>query len=808
MLRPSSPRNNHDTTKSFNDSRRRPSIDLLRDDLQRSQGSIRIKNDSVNNDSPSPGLDKIGHSSVRSILRDRNTPGRGQSVRFFSRNEFKVITPDHSLTTEYLDKPQPPIPESEQPFLERLTQSTQPSSGSPSSITRNSPGSKARPKLAGLFAPLDEQENSGTNADTSLSVSPNVPTTDEFPYLFDVSDQLEMPSFPPPGLDFDVNAPAFGSTSFDASVNDISYIVREENLDGQHGRMTSTPPKLADLKGKGKEKAIEELKVPVSAPAVVDETIFHRKEKHPKLASPLHDPSQSFSFGETVFFSLGNKTEGKSSEEMEAAYPSSDIRPSVDDVNLSLPASSPKGASKARTRALSDTAFQDMLRASSKSVHPEADINDEFGANLVVYSGSPSEPDPFSVNANTYYTPQVMIPATPPKGTPRHLRKTSKEESLIISLQTQLSLRTELCAQYETDLKARDELVEILGKKLADIEKDEAKKKAALRSWRKKVQELEKTCRQLEEAMDRSRQESMERSVMDEASGEALRMLHRQIASLENEKSEWAKKEYALKEDLETLETLVREKSEDVMDLKETLWDRDESERELKDGLREAKEQIDMIGNISMVGVDEEELKRLMMEREQKSSEETQRFKVKELELLQEVDEMKTKNEWLEVQKKSLEEQTEGLGQQLKVKDEEYAILKAELEAQWQHTEKMSEKTETFEQEIMDLVAERDALKADAENLEVQVSNMENEWTEGENKRNELEAELQEVWNLKDALEQDRMKVCLVLTLPTYRNCSSHLFIASARRFSTARTQNRRRALQCLARLRESNPGA
>jgi len=78
-----------------------------------------------------------------------------------------------------------------------------------------------------------------------------------------------------------------------------------------------------------------------------------------------------------------------------------------------------------------------------------------------------------------------------------------------------------------------------------------------------------------------------------------------------------------------------------------------------------------MIGNISVVGVNEDELRRLMMEREQKSSEETQRFKMKELELHQELDEMKTKYERLEVQKKSLKEQVEGLNQLLKTKEDE-----------------------------------------------------------------------------------------------------------------------------------------
>ena len=177
-----------------------------------------------------------------------------------------------------------------------------------------------------------------------------------------------------------------------------------------------------------------------------------------------------------------------------------------------------------------------MLRSSSSPPRrPEEDINDESATDIVVYSGgNTSEPDPFNAHATTYYTAQTMIPTTPQK----HGRKTSKEESLIISLQTQLALKTELCGHYETDLKARDELVEILGKKLANLENDDTQRKNTLRSWKKKVQELERLCRQLEESAEDSKQERMERSVMDEASSEALRMLHRQIASLEREKNE------------------------------------------------------------------------------------------------------------------------------------------------------------------------------------------------------------------------------------------------------------------------------
>jgi chromosome segregation ATPase len=104
----------------------------------------------------------------------------------------------------------------------------------------------------------------------------------------------------------------------------------------------------------------------------------------------------------------------------------------------------------------------------------------------------------------------MLIPTTP-NGALKHSRETSKEESLIISLQTQLALKTELCGHYETDLKARDEVVEILGKKLANLEKDDTQRKNTLRSWKKKVQELERLCRELEERDEVSLDESKAR---------------------------------------------------------------------------------------------------------------------------------------------------------------------------------------------------------------------------------------------------------------------------------------------------------
>ncbi|KAF8797581.1 hypothetical protein BYT27DRAFT_7228940 [Phlegmacium glaucopus] len=751
------------TTKSMMESRRRPSLDMLRQESSRpSPESLRIKTKNP------VELDLIdaNYNSVRSILRDPKTPGTGQNVRFFSREAFKIITPDQSMASDLDNKPQPAIPQEPTTFLDRLNQSDISSSPTPPSNKRSPPNS--RPTVAEIFSPMNDDDKSGAivdKFDASLSLSnPIIMAADrESSNLFDVSQQLDMSSFPPPGLEFDVNAPNF---SLDSSANDHCQLLSHGGNDYQ---MTSTPYKPKD--SKGKEKAIEEGGEPhekpsiqIAVPNVVDETIFHAREKSPKFPPPLHERSQSFSFGQTMFYSMADSgTEADKSStppDNAAAMSSVEHKPAILDSSESQQASPALPSAKTRTRSMSDSVFQNLLRSSSSQPRqPEADINDDSTTNLVVYSGGTSEPDPFSAHANTYYTPQTMIPPTPPKGTPKHVRKASKEESLIISLQTQLALRTEMCGHYEADLKARDELVEILGKKLADMEKDDTKRKNALRSWKKKVQELERVCRQLEETVEDSKHESMERSIMDEASSEALRMLHRQIAGLEREKNEWSKREQGLREEIETLESLVKDRSNDIMNLKETLWTRDESERELQQGIRDAKEQMEMMGNVSVGIVDEEKIKKLMMERDQKNVVEQERHQAVELELRQEVEELQTKYESLQVQKVECEEQLEQVTQQLKSRDDEYTTLKAELEAQWDRTAKASEQTQALEKENADLCAERDALKADVEELEVRTSAMEVEWNESENKKNELETELQEVWNLKDSLEKERDEV-------------------------------------------------
>lgn len=668
------------------------------------------------------------------------------------------------------------IPE-QNAFMDRLNQTDTP-------IARlSSPQSKSRPSLNGIFGPMDtlkkdndfdaQSHTSGSSAAMSLSSSSPFNANGSL----DMPNQLDLPAFPP-GLNFEVASSLGSAIDLDLS------------MDGDTGgtRMTSTPCKPGRWNEEGslkdedekEETKVEEMvfdetiSIQHSVQPTEDETIYHSLERAPVISPPPFERSQSppersqsFSFGQTVFHSMGNSANALSP-------PNNNNTPASVNAPTGL-TSPPNSISRHRGRALSDTVFQSMLRASSpvfkppRHSAPEADIHDDASRSLVFYSpySTSNEPDPFNAKANTYYTPQTMIPMTPPSGMPRHARKTSKEESLIYSLQTQLALQQELCSQFEADLRTKDEMVELLGKKVTDMEKLEMQRKSVLRQWKKKVQELERSCRLLEEEVDTSRQESMERSVMDEASGEALRMLHRQIATLEKEKAEWEKKEQAMRVENERLQSLIKERSQDV-NLKEAMWSRDEV---LDRGLRETKEQVDM-GNINPVRVDEEKLKRLA-EREKKADEEREEYRAREMEWEQERMELMAKIEEIYAEKISVDEQVESLNEQINVREGEFEMMRSELEAQWGHTETASdtiqelrEAKEKAEEDIAVLGREKEGLEEERDDLvaryrevEQKVERMEVDWNESENRRMELESEVNELLDLKDAMEKERKQV-------------------------------------------------
>ena len=652
-------------------------------------------------------------------------------------------------------------------FVDRLNQLGSSHTSTPMSKASSPvPAPRPRPALDGIFSTPADSEG---DLDISMSGPAEPPN-------FNANGSLDTDR-PTAGLNLDIDSPLLD----DDSAVDLDFLVTGV-VDSDEGKMTSTPfIKSGPKNGKRQEKERKEeerkrKKERAATPPDEDETIYHSIERKPVFSPPLHERSQSFSFGQTVFQSMSKKTPSSRDDKTDSVGKGSG--------NASFSAREGRrrsggGGRGRRYRASSDTVFQPMTRASSPTLDkkrelatPEIDIHDESSVNLQSYT-SATEPDPFNANANTYYTPQTMIPTTPPAGAPRHVRKTSKEENLIYSLQAQLTLQTEICSQFEADLRAKDEMVELLGKRLADMEKQENQRKSALKQWKNKVQELERAVRILEEEVDTSRQESMERSVMDEASGEALRMLHRQIAGLEKEKKDWEDREKVIMTEIGTLEALMKERLAEVVNLKEMLWKKDESEKELVDRLKEAREEIDTLGNMSVGGVDEDELRRLTEEREEKAQEERRVYRVAEMNWEQEKAELVVKLESVQVEKTQVEEQLHSLRQEFKVKNEEYDIMKSELEAQWKHTEVASDKMRDLQQarkrleeeiartrrEKEEVAQERDELAQRCDEVEQRANHLENDWNGSENKKHEIECELHEVWDEKEDLEKERGKV-------------------------------------------------
>jgi hypothetical protein len=652
-------------------------------------------------------------ASVRSILRDPKTPGSGQNVRFFSRDAYKVITPDASMVTntdpEDQDTEDKEMGLMEGPkdltFMERLQRA------SPDSSKLNF---KKRPSVADIFdmmtttspVPVFTKESSPTFAKESTPFTKRETTT-AFTTTSRVFTPIEKPLSQPNGSNpFDVSQDHELPTipvGFDVLLLDNAVELAEDISVDSHGAI-SAPHSNAG-----------------------HDDVFHVQDRS-------LERSKSFSFGHAMFHSI-NKSSSSSPVEPKrtsATSTSSDSEPPgpVTPVDAPPRSDSLPTQGKNRSRALSDSMFQTMIRAANSN--PEADINDQSTSDLVVYT-SP-EPDPFSAHATTYYTPQTMIPVTPPQhqNKERHTRAASAEENVIWNLRTQLALQQELCAQFEIDLGARDELVQTLSAKLSASEKADEKRRITLKSWKKKVAELEKSLRSMEEEVERSREMSMERSVMDEASGEALRMLHKQIGKLEREKGEWEEKEKKMQEELE--------------DLKGMLKGREDSERELREGIRDAQDQIEMMGSI-----EGNDWRQTIIMKEREGEEERERHRLREFEWEEEKAGLVTKQAEMEQECSQLRLQME----MLRGKEEHFDILKSELEAQWQHTEVASEK-------ITGLEKERDILKHEVEILEQRIGSMEVQWNESENRRNELENAVQEIWGNKETFEEERVQVTFV----------------------------------------------
>ena len=731
------------SVRSFTGILRRSSRDMLRprpslDLLNQAEAHVEVPEEYEPAGSP---FQADFQGSVRSILREPNTPGTGQNVRFFSRDAYKPPSGEVSLSTDsdYPDALQQRVDGAE----------TQINSSNAAVLKASSP-THIRPPLAGLFSNMDPHpEDTEPPSQNTAAMS-----------LSDMSMDLELPSIPPPGLGIDLD---LSSGDF---MNSASG--------GTSGPMSSTP--YRDSKRK---VYLNDTGIPASfdggrdlhspSPVAIDESIFHPRSTSVTDQSASREHSRSGSVGQTVFFSMNAEEKSHRVSSTSSVVPSS-IRSSASfsrrssGASTSLTKATDSPASSTRSRALSDTVFMSMMRSSPATKNdsqqgglPESDINDESCDDVVLYSHP--EPDPFSATANTYYTPQTMIPITPPHQKTRlHIRKTSKEENAIVQLQTQLNLQTELVSQFEADIRGRDELLGVMTARLEGFEAEETRRKVVLKAWKKKVLDLEKLCRHLTDQVEASRHESMDRSVMDEASGEALRMLHRQISALEHEKDEWTRKEEILYDRLEDCEQRLDEKTREADELRETLDNVETSGRALIGGMEDAKDQFESLGNMSL-GYNEEELKKIVSEAGKRDSVlEEQRAVVAEWRM-KEADYVE-QNDQLQQENASLRAELDNLRGDLKDKDEKLSIIQAELEAQWLSTEKSTERIQSLQTECGQLEKERETYKHQVEQLGTRVRQMESDIVESEKKKAELESELEQAWSQHDEAEGDRQTVC------------------------------------------------
>ncbi|KAJ7794481.1 hypothetical protein B0H14DRAFT_3556884 [Mycena olivaceomarginata] len=390
----------------------------------------------------------LARPCVRKTLLLKTQPLAPAKMAVSSRaNAYKVLsldTPHQFAMTHAFNTPVAP-PDDAQTFLERL-QSNASSSSMLSFASSVTPKSESTSDTSQLLLPQLEDWHLQPLAAPDFSTN-----------LFDMSQ--ELPILPP------------------------------SETQGQRGAngMTSTPYRHKG-KGKGQELDLEPLLL-----AHPDD--FYAQEKTPRLAA--HDCSNSFSFGNTMFYSLAHG-------ERSSATSTSSFAVRADGGVESSPASAKNNSTASSPRP--GTGMESPQR-------PEADINDE--SDLVIHADGNSankhtptpEQDSFSAHAHTYHTPQTD--ATPPQNERAQALGVSNADTgtdrdrdrEIVAMQTQLALQTALCGQFETDLRARDELVAVLGSKLTEVlqARARAKRPGVLRAWRKKVEELERACRVLEE---------------------------------------------------------------------------------------------------------------------------------------------------------------------------------------------------------------------------------------------------------------------------------------------------------------------
>ncbi|KDQ16900.1 hypothetical protein BOTBODRAFT_30273 [Botryobasidium botryosum FD-172 SS1] len=380
------------------------------------------------------------------------------------------------------------------------------------------------------------------------------------------------------------------------------------------------------------------------------------------------------------------------------------------------------------------------------------------------------------------------------------------QDRLLASLRAELAVHNDISMQYEAELSSQEELVEQLSSQLeaateeCSLWRNEGERKEAkMRKMRERLRELERLCEDLNEEVERREEESVERVMLDAASGHALSVLHARISGLENTKAileakikddevkgemekearERAEKETErLQQEVKRLAETVGAKEQEVMEMRDRevrmaegagkmteeqvqVWKEhveklEETRSNLDHELQQARSELEEMrtreaGSQATIA----ELQAEVSRREQECAELSERTRTMEFEWAEERTVLASAREAADVRCGELDaahglalEEIKQLQEQLK----DFSVMKEELEAQWQYAEKANT-------EIKELEIEREELAHRVVEVEAQAEELMLEKEEWEKVKVELDAELREVWEARDELEQDRDKL-------------------------------------------------
>jgi len=445
-------------------------------------------------------------SSVRSILKEPNTPGTGRNVRFFPGDSYRMISPDHSRSEASLEPPasfgRPTTPRFANVSMTQSEASVLHTLKDDSNNDRSARGnvSKAASERSVLASLQDASEASvllslhdhtAMPLENSRSLSLNLPAN-HGSNLFDMS--LDMPPIASSSAAGLVSDDPIEIIDYDSARTDGSTSHRSSMSRTAVGHSFGSSPIGSTIRSA--HSSMEP-----STPASI-----LKLGNHP----PLVFNSRSFISARSA--------------------PAPIVDDNVDEPEPQAPARSFIGSLANMT--WSTPPIPGAFNFSSFFTHANTS-----GSSSGSGSSSPKTPSPKSL-------PALELAAEPDLDDEASAIINAQSE-LIRSLREQLAVQADLSTQFELDLDSQDELVELLSRRChtAEVElsrwHEHGEKQAhAMRVMKKQITGLEKMCTRLQDEVDQSRSESIEGSIMDEASGQALKTLHRQISTLEGQNRE------------------------------------------------------------------------------------------------------------------------------------------------------------------------------------------------------------------------------------------------------------------------------